>query len=200
MTMSRRPTPASTTPPTPARPTATPWSGTRTVWAAEPADELIDDGSVGLDRLLLIHEDDDGFYSSFYVEGKVDYDGDHGGLPRRRGRSPQLARRPSSISCRSRTRTAIRSRAKPTAAASSRRSSTTIETDDGTEVDLIEHVECQTLEDGESVVVFTLITSEDLYEDELDAALDVIDTLELDGGSASDELRRGRGHEHPVRR
>ena len=147
---------------------------------------MIDDGSVSLDRLQLIHEDDDGFYSSFYVEGKADYDGDladclAGEADLLSGEQAVVDFAPFEDENGDPVEGEADSGGEFAAFVA------TIETDDGTEADLIEHVECQTLEDGESVVIFTLITSEDLYEDELDAALDVIDTLELDGGSASDD-------------
>ena len=155
-------------------------------WAPDPADELIDDGSVGLDRLLLIHEDDDGYYSSFYVEGKVDYDGDLADCVA--GEADLLSAEDAVVDfapLEDESGDPVEGEADSGGEFAA--FVATIETDDGTEVDLVEHVECQTLEDGESVVVFTLITSEDLYEDELDAAVEVIDTLELEGGSASDD-------------
>ncbi len=155
------------------------------IWAADPADELIDDGSVGLDRLLLIHEDDDGFYSSFYIEGKVDYEGDLEDCVA--GEADLLSSEQAVVDFdpfEDENGDPVEGEADSGGEFAA--FVATIETDDGTEVDLIEHVECQTLEDGESVVVFTLITGEDLYEDEIDAALEVVDTLELDGGSASD--------------
>ena len=54
----------------------------------------------------------------------------------------------------------------------------TYEDDDGEAYELVWFVECQTLEDGESVAVFSLFTSEANYEDEVDLAQEVIASLE----------------------
>ena len=39
------------------------------------------------------------------------------------------------------------------------------ETDDGTEFDLIEYVACQTLVEDEAVLILTVITTPDVFED-----------------------------------
>lgn len=165
------------------------------VWTADPDGEVIDDGADGLDRLRLTHQDDDGFYSSFYVEGKEDYDGDTTDCLE--GEADLLSSENAVVDFapyEDEDGDPIEGEAD--SGGEFAVFVATIETEDGDEVDLIEHVECQTLEEGESVVVFTLLTTEDIYEDELDAALEVIDSLEIDGGrsarddSAEDEDNR----------
>lgn len=156
-------------------------------WTVDPDRELIADGRVELDRLFVSHEDDDGFYSSFYIEGKVEYDGDPADCVA--GEADLLGSEETVVDFEPlEDRGGDPIEGESDAGGEFGAFVATIETEEGDEVELVEHVECQTLEDGESVVVFTLITSEDLYEDELALAEDIIATLELDGGgNASDD-------------
>lgn len=148
------------------------------VWTPDEDRELVDNGDDGLDRLLIEHEEDGSLFSDLYVEAKEAYEGD----PRDcvSGESDLLSSEDGVTDfnpLEGDNGRAVRG----TSDAGGRFAAFTLTIDNGEDdpFDLVEHVECQTLEDGVSVVVFTLVTSPDGYEDELALAQEVIDSLEL---------------------
>jgi hypothetical protein len=156
------------------------------VWTANPDAELVDDGRVGLDRLYIEHTEDGDLFSGFYIEAKVDYDGNVSDCVE--GEEDLLA-----------TDDALQEfdpledeQGDPIAGESDAGGEYvallgSYEDENGDEYELVWYVECQTLEEGESVAIFSLFTSEANYEDELELAQEVIDSLDYEGEASPND-------------
>lgn len=146
------------------------WGGT----AFEPSldEELVNEepDGVGMDRLLLL-----GAQGNFYIEGKVDYEGDARDCLK--GEVGQLAAMDEVVSIVEYVddgevvRGRSDGRGRYGAYVLTRES-------DGDEFEWMAYIECRPLVEGESVVVFSLFTSPEQYQEELDEAQAVIDTFE----------------------
>lgn len=55
----------------------------------------------------------------------------------------------------------------------------TFENEDGSEQETVQYFECRILEDGESVLIFSLLAYPETYEDELEAAEEIFDSIEV---------------------
>lgn len=150
-------------------------------WTVAPDEELVASGETELDRVYLTHEDDDGFYSSLYVEGKTDYAGDpadcvEGEFDILGGGADVIDFVPFEDAG------GDPIEGESDAGGEFAAFLGTFDDGDGGEFEIVEYVECLTIEDGESVLILTLFTTEDLFEDELALLQDVAETIELDGG------------------
>lgn len=156
------------------------------VWTVDPDAELIDDGAEGLDRLYLSHSEGDDLFSGFYVESKVAYDGDLGECLD--GEADILRSDDALIDL----EPYEDDEGEPVAGESDAGGEYATylgdyEDEEGEEYELLWYVECQFLDDSDALVIFTLFTSEVSYEDELDLAQEVIDSLEADSGDSPND-------------
>ena len=147
------------------------------IWTAYPDAELINDGDLGHDRLYLEHVEDGALYSGFYIEAKTDYEGDVTECVAAEADlffddTALLDLQPFADDL-----------GDPIAGASDAGGEyaafyASYEDEDGEAYELIWHLECQTLAEGESVAIFSLFAGEADYEAELALAQDVIASLE----------------------
>jgi len=156
------------------------------VWTADPDAELVGNGTEGLDRLYLAHSEGDDLFSGLYVEGKVAYDGD---LDDCLDEEADILRNDDALTD---FEPYEDDEGDPVAGESDAGGEYATylgeyEDENGEAYELLWYVECQILDDNDAPVIFTLFTSEANYEDELDLAQDVIDSLETDSGDSPND-------------
>ncbi len=157
------------------------------VWTVDEDAELVDDGRVGLDRLRLDHLDGEDLSGVFSVEAKTAYDGDPADCVE--GEFDILGSGDDVIDYDPfEDRPGDPIEGETDGGGEFATFIATVDDGDGGEFELVEYVECRPLEGDESVLIFTLLTSEVNYDDELDLAQGVIDMLELeDNARANDD-------------
>ncbi len=136
------------------------------VWTANPDAELINNGEVGQDRLNIEHIEDGELYSGFYIEAKTDYEGD---VTECISAEADLFFDDTALLD---LEPYVDDLGDPIAGESNADGEFatffgTYEDDAGETYELIWYLECQTLEEGESVATFSLFAGEADYEDEL---------------------------------